>query len=646
VTLNVTTASAPNLTVTPNTLTFDFQTGGATPAAQPVSVGSTGTALSYTVTTSTISGGNWLSATPAGGTTPGTEDVSVDPTGLAAGDYTGNVTISSSGAGNSPQTVAVTLAILSTTAQYRLTGWSELGMHCIDGKDYSILSVLPPYNIIRAQLMTLAEPPIPVSSGVTITYQALADSSGSINTISSTKTNFWNWDHLLFPNPIPGVVTLVNPARNVGLTGNRVQSLRPYPLKYNSTQGYWEATAVPTVPYDDKGVYHPYPMVQLTAKDPSGKVLATAPIVLSVSDDMSCSTCHASNSDPDAEPAGGWVNNPNPAKDTRLNILRKHDDLNNISGYLTELAAKGFNYRSTLEATANAGTPVLCSACHATNALAETGLAGINPLTQDMHSFHGPQINHATGTTLDQEAATSPATSCYLCHPGINTRCQRGAMSPIACASCHGNLAGTVPGTSGTYVGQATRTGWLTEPACQMCHQNSNRFVTTLDSSDLWRSSTDATFATNQNVPAAGFQLYRYSKGHGSLYCSSCHGSPHAEFPTTQVNDNVYSTNLQGYQGAVRECGTCHNPVPLTKAGGPHGMHAVGQSWVNSHRHYVGENRAACRYCHGADYRGTFLSQLKIAKTFQAGDFGTKTFPAGHMISCYDCHNGPGGGDD
>ena len=28
-------------------------------------------------------------------------------------------------------------------------------------------------------------------------------------------------------------------------------------------------------------------------------------------------------------------------------------------------------------------------------------------------------------------------------------------MTTIACFSCHGNLAGTVPGTSGTYVGQA-----------------------------------------------------------------------------------------------------------------------------------------------------------------------------------------------
>jgi len=65
-------------------------------------------------------------------------------------------------------------------------------MHCIDGKDYSTLSILPPYNILRAQLMTLTEPPMLVSSGVTISYQAIADSTGSINSGSDTKTNFWS----------------------------------------------------------------------------------------------------------------------------------------------------------------------------------------------------------------------------------------------------------------------------------------------------------------------------------------------------------------------------------------------------------------------------------------------------------------------
>ena len=56
--------------------------------------------------------------------------------------------------------------------QYQLLAWSELGMHCIDGKDYSVFSILPPYNIVHAQLIQEGEPPLQITSGVTITYEA------------------------------------------------------------------------------------------------------------------------------------------------------------------------------------------------------------------------------------------------------------------------------------------------------------------------------------------------------------------------------------------------------------------------------------------------------------------------------------------
>ena len=67
-----------------------------------------GFALSYTVS---ASGGTWLAVTPASGTTPGSVSVSVNTTGLEAGTYSGSVTITSSGASNSPRTVQVTLAV-------------------------------------------------------------------------------------------------------------------------------------------------------------------------------------------------------------------------------------------------------------------------------------------------------------------------------------------------------------------------------------------------------------------------------------------------------------------------------------------------------------------------------------------------------
>jgi len=209
--------------------------------------------------------------------------------------------------------VAAAAVNAPTTPGYRLVAWGELGMHCIDGKDYSIFSVLPPYNVIHAQLIKTTEPPTVITSGVTITYQATADTKASINSSSAGKTNFWDYAALLFQ---------ANLAPETGLAGYQTQSNTPFPMSYNAVEGYWEAVGIPTVPYDDKSAFNPFPMAQIVAKDLSGNVLATASIVLAVSDEMSCSTCHASNSDVNAKPATGWVNNPDPAKDTKLNILK------------------------------------------------------------------------------------------------------------------------------------------------------------------------------------------------------------------------------------------------------------------------------------------------------------------------------------
>src|SRR2546429_560493 len=67
------------LTVTPTTLSFNYQIGSAVPGAQSVSVTASPAALSFTASTS---GGTWLSAAPMNGTTPGTVSVTVNPASL------------------------------------------------------------------------------------------------------------------------------------------------------------------------------------------------------------------------------------------------------------------------------------------------------------------------------------------------------------------------------------------------------------------------------------------------------------------------------------------------------------------------------------------------------------------------------------
>ncbi|HTR37173.1 MAG TPA: hypothetical protein VMH80_14810 [Bryobacteraceae bacterium] len=99
-----------------------FQTIAGTPshAAQSVSVSSSGAALAFSATVSTLGGGGWLTVSPANGSASATAPVSVtvgaNPTGLAPGTYSGRVDFASAAASNSPQSVYVTLTVLSSTA--------------------------------------------------------------------------------------------------------------------------------------------------------------------------------------------------------------------------------------------------------------------------------------------------------------------------------------------------------------------------------------------------------------------------------------------------------------------------------------------------------------------------------------------------
>src|SRR5262249_8401673 len=95
-------------------LTFTAQSGGTAPA-QIVSLSSSGTALSYSISSSVTSptGGTWLQVPTQSGTTNGSLSVAVNTAGLAPGTYTGVVNISAPTAGNTALSVPVTLNITS-----------------------------------------------------------------------------------------------------------------------------------------------------------------------------------------------------------------------------------------------------------------------------------------------------------------------------------------------------------------------------------------------------------------------------------------------------------------------------------------------------------------------------------------------------
>src|SRR5664279_4063859 len=81
-------------------------------------------------------------------------------------------------------------------ANNQLLGWNNLGMHCMDS-DYSVFSILPPYNTIEAQLIVGGKL-VTNGSSYTVTYQAVADPSGSFNSTAMGKGNYYTYATALF----------------------------------------------------------------------------------------------------------------------------------------------------------------------------------------------------------------------------------------------------------------------------------------------------------------------------------------------------------------------------------------------------------------------------------------------------------------
>lgn len=575
----------------------------------------------------------------------------------------------------------------------RVFAQNDLGMHCVD-KDFSVFSILPPYNVLNADVIGQNANGSPVlldSSQVTLQYSPVADATGSINSTSAyflsgpsqgaLKSNFWTYAQALFG--LPAALPL-----GQGLTGLSMPmdatSKAGKSLSWNSGKGMFSAEGVPILPWDDAGKVNHYPLLKVSAYDKaSGKLLASNTPVLPVSEETTCSGCHDSGGAGTPDNRGiAWSKAGDTEVRVRENILLLHD----------------FNHAGQIQTTLNKpplmqSKPVLCAGCHYSAAL---DLAGSGPndvqktvsttMSGAMHAYHADLMPPPLLDDYVLPGAPLPDAadqSCYQCHPGKETKCLRGAMSEtVTCQNCHGDMAAVgggvidtsgsktlIPlpaggGLDGTADGKSARRPWKDLPECQSCHIGDALKSPTLtgaipsadgirlqlafnpaDASASPYKSSSSRFAENSKT------LFRFSKGHGGVACESCHGSTHAIWPadpSLNPNDNLAAKKLQGHVGTIMECSTCHklDKLPLT-LNGPHGMHNVGQKeWINGgHEEFYEKNPSACQSCHGKDLKGTVLSRVAANRTY-ATEFGTVTVKKGEPVGCYTCHNGPRGGDD
>jgi hypothetical protein len=92
--------------------------------------------------------------------------------------------------------LALALPLPLLAANNQILGWNNLGMHCMDS-DYSVFSVLPPYNTVECQLI-VGGTMVKSEAGYTVTYEAVADATGSFNSTAMGKGDFYTYSGVLY----------------------------------------------------------------------------------------------------------------------------------------------------------------------------------------------------------------------------------------------------------------------------------------------------------------------------------------------------------------------------------------------------------------------------------------------------------------
>ncbi len=118
----------PTISMSPSSLTFTATAGGSSPGSKSIVVSNGGTG---TLTWTVADNANWLTATQSGNTIVATPNLG----GLSAGTYSAVITVTASGATNTPQHVPVTLTVAaapppttgSVTLRWNSNSESDLG---------------------------------------------------------------------------------------------------------------------------------------------------------------------------------------------------------------------------------------------------------------------------------------------------------------------------------------------------------------------------------------------------------------------------------------------------------------------------------------------------------------------------------------
>ncbi len=465
-------------------------------------------------------------------------------------------------------TIAVTIiagaAIVSGAGTYKVIARNDLGMHCACPTFEGFL-LLPPFNTLRAQVLTMGSEPNIISSGVTVNY-SIAENTDAILKADPYYSSWLNNAPKLFPGFSP-----INASGNiVGLTGKKLADK----MDYDSTAKAYIAPGIPVYPVttgtsadimtDPLGgpKRNPYLTANITVKDTAGTTLATTSTTVPVAFG-GCCTCHlplAQQNGYPATPAGSFA---------YLGVLHSQN-------------SSGINIAMIDPDGDGKGGPVRCSWCHWDPAMGESVapgwpaatklLPGANfTLKKSVYSFSDVLHRyHAQNQKVLTQFDANIATNCYDCHPGNGVNCYRGShkgKTAIWCTDCHGNLNERIASNQMAQPWQQS-----TLPTCFEKSPGVNSAFA------CHPHDTGTTYSWNPGL----FGKFINNRGHeGSILCESCHGSAHGEAPSTLAADNIQNATLQGSTSfsfptgkdktyAIGVCNVCHTGRSNTWQRPPH----------------------------------------------------------------------------
>jgi hypothetical protein len=546
----------------------------ATPLNFQVSAGDSRTvAVIYTPTATGADNGSLT----VGSNDPDTPGVDVTLTGSGVQqqvqcdpvDPGGSVSINSTSQNGCPDTT-IPQEVQVPNTNYSVLAINDLGMHCGD-LDTRIASILPPFQVLLAQVIRKGTDPVLNPAGVDVFYSATSNPNdpvlsnkvfdGVMANGDTYKTNFWDTvinkgvynafypfdidtmmtDDLGLPVPnletlyingsgnvIPGGTGIIEAVQHamsgiaVPFTANNPQHVQEhyndkpffvdFPFGYVAAEVNWyEGAGIPFAAFDDNGRENAYPLVRVQAVNQQNQVLSTVDTVLPISGEASCTNCHATNSD----------------------YVSVHGVDNRTDIPTSELSAAGIAVATSLD-DPDSNLPPKVSLEYA---------ADINVLR--LHDLeHGPNYVSPDGAadpcSIGGEDGDNGTASCLANKALVQNQ-------PVVCQVCHytpaldlahvGPLAGSSPPANGrnqlahqsnsrvmhNHHGSVTdldRNGQPMFPEIDPPTQNASGVIT--NQTDRLGQLENSCY---QCHPGTNVQCLRGAMYNADMLCSDCHGS-------------------------------------------------------------------------------------------------------------------------